>query len=311
MTIKEKLHMMDPFKSTSCLISTDETKPTITPLFPQQNTIEIKYENLEVKASGYAIEGINEIIKTIYSNCGVPQTTLKGNVSNPKSVSTNYQKDASKGRIAEINNPDREKPLDIHVDLLKDKVRLPRMAEGFRCPSCGQGFITKAVSSNGTQQMFIFRNANVNTGEQKANIGKVNIEGINVENRENKEELITLYKGLSELTFEPVSLLYQEGTNCHCPICNEEHTLMDWIDAFTSPLNYFDREMICDICGDDAKLVMTDSTQYTECENNCISKTVNKEKITEDKCPNSEDCNDTCCDSCADESCDDCCGNKE
>lgn len=309
MTLKEDMYKFDTryTKNDAFIDITNDSSVIAEPLVPQ-NSIDIEHEGLVIKAKGHDMNGIIELVKVLYSKGECATDPIE---SHFEMLLRDEVVKTPNRRIAEINNPDREKPLDIHVDLLKDKVRLPRMAEGFRCPSCGQGFITKAVSSNGTQQMFIFRNANVNTGEQKANIGKVNIEGINVENRENKEELITLYKGLSELTFESVNLLYQEGTNCHCPICNEEHTLKDWIDAFTSPLNYFDREMICDICGDDAKLVMTDSTQYTECENNCLSKTVNKEKITEDKCPNIEDCNDTCCDSYVDESCDDCCGNKE
>lgn len=288
--MKEKfLHIFDTKED---VVTVDKTKTTVTPLFPKQNTIEIKHDKLEIKASGYEIEGINEILKTIYSSCGVPSTMLSNELDSDSVTNLIDKSKILKGRIAEVNNPDREKPLDIDVDLLKEKIRLPRMAEGFRCPNCGQAFITKAVGANNTQKMFIFRNVNANQEEQKVTFRKVNIEGLKINDRTDKEELVSIYKDLDKLAFEEVNLLYQEGTDCHCPICsNEDYTLKDWIDAWTSPLNYFDSEMICDICGDDARLIMTDKTQYVECEDNCLSKTV-VNSLHED-CENchEEDCN--------------------
>lgn len=310
MTRKKSLYKFDPFNTKDDgFMTANSVGPIVTPLFPQ---IEVKYDKLEIKASGYKIEGINEIIKTIYSNCGVPQTVLEDNESNIKSAAIDNQKETSKGRIAEVNNPDREKPLDIDVDLLKDKIRLPRLAEGFRCPNCGQAFITKAVTPNNTQSMFIFRNVNSNTEESKVAFRKVSIEGIVIKDRADKEELISLYKELDKFTFEVVNLLYQEGTDCHCPLCGDkEHALMDWVDAWVSPLNYFDVEMICDICGDDAKLVMTGDTEYIECSNNCLSNTAKKKMRSKENSHNNHDCEEKCRDSrLSSESYDDCCEKK-
>lgn len=225
-----------------------------------ETEIDIKTTGLEIKAKGYDAESIIGIINAAL---GVPAAMFP-----PIEELLNKRED---NKVKET----KEKPIDIDMSELKQKVRLPRTSNNFRCPHCGQAFITK-VEGNG-KMSWIFRNVN----SDKANLGEINIHGIDIENTE-KKELIDLYQNLSELTSNQVVLVYKDGEDCYCPLCNNLEPLKDWISAYDSPLDYFDNEIMCDICGDEASLVMTETSSFKECSDRCLSKAIKKEE-TEDK----------------------------
>ena len=100
----------------------------------------------------------------------------------------------------------------------------------------------------------------------------ISVADIVIKDRTDKEELIRLYNALGELTFEKVMLLYDETQTAYCPVCSNTDTLTNWMDAYSSPLDFFDSLNKCDICGDNGSISMTEISSYTECANNCLSK---------------------------------------
>lgn len=249
-----------------------------------ETEIEIRTTELEMKAKGYDAESIVEMI---YAALGVPSSYFE--TIDPKTMVAPFSKPMSEDKLNEIidgfeksmehaTKEPVEKPIDIDMTDLKQKVRLPRTSNNFRCPHCGQAFITK-VEGNG-KMSWIFRNIS----SDKANLGEVNIhgiQGIDIESTE-KKELIELYQNLSELKSNPVVLVYKDGEDCYCPLCNNLEPLKDWISAYDSPLDYFANEIMCDICGDEANLVMTETSSFKECSDRCLSKVIKKEEDIED-----------------------------
>lgn len=231
-----------------------------------ETEIEIKTTELEIKAKGYDAESIMGIINAAL---GVPASLF--DTIDPKTMFPPVEELLNKKEEKAAKKEPVEKPIDIDMTDLKQKVRLPRTSNNFRCPHCGQAFITK-VEGNG-KMSWIFRNIS----SDKATLGEVNIHGIDIENTE-KKELIDLYQNLSQLSASPVILVYKDGEECYCPLCNNVEPLKDWISAYDSPLNYFDNEIMCDICGDEANLVMTEVSSFKECSDRCLSKVINKEK---------------------------------
>lgn len=237
------------------------TRP-IKPQYPQSpvkldSEIELKTKDIEIKAKGYDYKALIEII---HASLGVPSKyfdTVDQNAS-----LTQLKKALNEESIT------KEKPIDVNMSELKQNVRLPRTSNNFRCPTCGQAFITKV---EGDEKMsWIFRNIS----SDKTTLGEINIHAIDIDSK-NLQEVIELYKSLNNLSSKQVVLVFNEDKDseeCFCPLCGEVHSLNDWIVAYDSPLNYFDNETICDICGKEASLIMTETSSYKECENRCISK---------------------------------------
>lgn len=266
----------DMFTAESIAMSSEPLK--ITPL-KFDTEIELRTRDLEIKAKGFSAEGIIEII---HASAGIPKEHFGDLFENfeknkkpkeePKKEEAKPKKEV-KRRVHEVSEDDMVESIDLSE--MKDKMRLPRTSSDFRCPHCAQAFITR-VSKQGRSQ-WVFRDAASETP-----IGKgINLEDIVIDSecteQELKDKLIDIYKGLDELTFEKNLLVYQDGQEGYCPVCNQSAPLVDWMDAYSSPLDFFEVSNLCDICGDKGGLAMTETSSFCECDNNCLSKSKKEE----------------------------------
>lgn len=243
----------------SYILNCDKNLPKITPIYPKK--LKLEYNDLKIESEGYEASDLKDLLSILVKN------NECDNLSMPtKTPIRNITKDTT--------------PINIDGDVLEvseallKKARLPRTSKGFRCPSCGQSFITKYINSENTKSMYLFRNVL----SKNTTLGHINIEGLTI------NEPMSIYKGLSKLTIEPVVLTYREGDICECPICNQSSPQTDWIDAYSHPLNYFKEEMLCDICGKPGNIsVYAKDISVTQCEDKCAAKILNIEnKKTEE-----------------------------
>lgn len=231
----------------SCIFSYGNNLPEITSILPKK--LKLEYKDLKIESEGYEASELKDLVAILIgSECPRP---LKLTQELTKDEPTSNPAIKIDGDLMEVSE-----------SLLK-KARLPRTSKGFRCPNCGQAFVTKYVNLENTKSLYLFRNVlSKNVG-----LGHVNIEGLTTNDPE------AIYKGLSTLTIEPVVLTYRQGDTCECPICNHTSPQTDWIDAYSHPLNYFKEEMLCDICGKPGDIsIYNKDVSVKQCENKCAAK---------------------------------------
>lgn len=250
------------------------------PYMPERNSfykrIKLNYEGLEMVAEGYELDGIIKLVQVL--NLNGNQICEDPTKDSRLDLIKNFQQTSA--------NENVEKPVSVNLGDLGDKIRLPRTSSDFRCPKCHQSFVACITRSNGSDKRYIFRDLK----GDKAILKKVNVENIIIKNPTDKDELVDLYKGLSELVSEDMLLVYENTEECTCPICHSTSTLSDWMDAYVSPLDYCDYDDICDICGSKGRIIMTEDTRNIECEDKCVSKALDKHLKAEENVDVDDDC---------------------
>lgn len=78
----------------------------------------------------------------------------------------------------------------------------------------------------------------------------------------------------SIITYEDFAL--NNNTEVFCPVCCESDTFLNWKDAYENPLNYFETEHLCDVCGGEVVTKMVKKQKVNKCEK-CGHETPHKE----------------------------------
>lgn len=178
-----------------------------------------------------------------------------------QSADLNYSRfDIVRERIPNVSKDDSDIKAEAPhiVDLSKMKIETPTQTSNkahFRCPSCGQS----AVISVNNQ--------------------------IVIRDLESEEETLCLTTGVEldpfdyekakgKVTELGVMLKADGETEGFCPICSETHKLESWIDAFERPLNYFEYEQPCPLCGCETNFVIGQNSSEVKCDNKACGYTL-------------------------------------
>ena len=205
----------------------------------------LKTDKFEINSEGYEISELINLLAAVKGDCSLP-------------VVNSYEEELNTVKPIKSKND-----VDVYdIDNIINNTRMPVTTTNFRCPSCGQGVI--AISENG----ILLRNSRENFKLfQLPN-------GIILPEIDNTDDLINVYKDLLNIDGDITPVVLAKGNNdteCKCPICNETNKLDNWIEAFDT-LNHFDTMHMCEICGDEAKIVVSNDGDTLLCQNKCIEK---------------------------------------
>ena len=206
-----------------------------------EKQIGLSFKDINLNVKGYEMEEIIRLINTITN-------------SEPKKKETKVKKEPS---VEEINI--QELPT----------IRYPKTTNNFRCPSCGQGIMMYAKTNDG--KSLLVRDI----VKEKPTIHKAIVEKLPElmdDGVINKELLIAVYNDLFKLMHDNVVLVDTDENVTLCPVCKKEHSLKEWIEAYEDPMKYLDHMHICDICGEEGEIIITQTGDTLVCENKCIEK---------------------------------------
>ena len=206
-----------------------------------EKQIDLSFKDVNLNAKGYEIDELIKLIKIITSDDKLD-----------KNINTKVKKE-----------PDVE---EVDIRELRKSIRYPKTTSNFRCPSCGQGILIKINNKN----MLIVRDI---TGEKPTlyDVEVVELPKL-YEEEILKDSLILVYKDLLELKNEEKLLVDTDENTCTCPVCGIEEPIKTWIEAYENPMKYFNHMNVCDICGEEGDIVITQTGNSLICENKCINK---------------------------------------
>ena len=147
-----------------------------------------------------------------------------------------------------------------------NKIKIPNASNGYRCPSCKQAIFIQGEDKN-------FGIRILNNENMPIKSYQLNVENIIVNKTDNneidKQHLIQTYK--SALNYVDKDKLYMlidsDDYIATCPVCGEKHTYSEWINAYSVDL---DNSNLCDVCGEEKKIIVTENGNKIQCENNCL-----------------------------------------
>ena len=117
-----------------------------------------------------------------------------------------------------------------------------------RCPHCGQS--SKAIVHIGPSEYYYIRKDN----KEFNIIMKLNdYEEINNVCLPKESDVTTYHNDIENIKvpnkYKNVDLNVNENTVFECPICRQKESFNQWNMAFETPLNFFETDKLCEICG--------------------------------------------------------------
>lgn len=80
------------------------------------------------------------------------------------------------------------------------------------------------------------------------------------------------YEEACQHTLEEVRFVVGEGMESTCPMCDSTHPTEEFVKAYYHPLDYFESENLCPLCGESLWLVNEEGKTFLACEEPCIFK---------------------------------------
>lgn len=206
----------------------------------ESNKVELLFKDLNLKCEGYSMNDVISLIKA-----------LEGNYTNVEKSVERQTRDVD---VEEVN-----------LKELGKTVRMPKTTNNFRCPNCGQALFT-FCSQSSEEGTLIVRDI------MSDSISTYKVDVVSIPKIDDIENFISVYKDLLDLCKEKVVLVENSEDICSCPLCAEEKSISEWINAYNNPLDVFEISDICDVCGDEGTTVITQNGEYISCKNDCMSK---------------------------------------
>lgn len=139
-------------------------------------------------------------------------------------------------------------PADLKIDTATHETAM------VRCPFCGQAhtaIICKSEQENfvmvydSKKKEFVFATSGSITAEEVKQIT------LKFTSNESKLNFYEDMQGLleSHIGQKSPDVIVEDLTVIHCPVCDSDNPFKDWKDAYYNPLNYFETEHPCIVCG--------------------------------------------------------------
>lgn len=215
----------------------------------KNSKLDITFNGVSLKSEGYSVEDILLLLKSL-----CPIREIDTPLDKCKDTNCTVCDDLKGKSIEEIN-----------LKELGKTIRMPKTTNNFRCPNCGQALIVFYLPSSGENVLLVRDILSGGVAVYKANI-------VSLPKIKDMDNFISVYKELLNLLGEKVVLVESSKDMCNCPYCLEEKPISEWINAYNNPLDIFEMSDICDVCGSEGSIVVTQNGEYVSCENNCMKK---------------------------------------
>lgn len=127
-----------------------------------------------------------------------------------------------------------------------------------RCPNCGQGHCVLIRSDKDNTTYMLEKSISDNDFKIILAIREEDIDNFRkgewLYGNKDKETKLDYFNKLQEvLQTKPKEInndfLVDNSTLLECPVCGYKDTFKEWNNAYKNPLEYFNTDQICDICG--------------------------------------------------------------
>lgn len=138
-----------------------------------------------------------------------------------------------------------------------------------RCPCCGQS--SKAIVHIDNEFYYLRKSKNKNKETFDTIMVMQSEEEVNNIIKPEDSDILDYHHDIMDIKIpsklKNTDLNVDNNTELLCPICNETKKFNEWVDAYNNPLDYFETDMLCDICGGEAvEKINKDKTKVIICE---------------------------------------------
>lgn len=242
------------------------------------NNVEISFKQGEYKISivipehivpSLPKEAYNKILYLLKDIQGeVPaQEPVLGNTEN-KVIEKQVSKGEFKIRERIPNNVVDVKTLDVKQAITEKAL--------VRCPHCGQAHAL--VVHSGSNIYFMERNFEENEFRIILHFDSSNekqLTGVCYKEDMDKLAYFCDLQSLKEISNDDFVL--DNDTEIFCPVCHESNTFESWKRAYEHPLEFFETEQLCDVCGGETVTKVVKEEKMNVCEK-CGHETPYKEE---------------------------------
>ena len=239
--------------------------------------MDIKYKDDRVEISIKGInknsilvdEELNSVLKII--------EILRDSNGEIKTGLTNIIKEKKKNKIEnkKEDNIKEDRPvvrdrLPNQVDLSEYEIKSAVTTEPMiRCPHCGQS--SKAIVHIDNEFYYIRKSKKKNKETFDTIMVMQSKEEVDNIIKPEGSDILDYHHDIMDVKIpsklKNTDLNVDNNTELLCPICNETKKFNEWTDAYNNPLDYFETDMLCDICGGEAvEKINKDKTKVIICE---------------------------------------------
>lgn len=137
-----------------------------------------------------------------------------------------------------------------------------------RCPHCGQAHVLAVNSGNKVYVMRKFYYTN-NTDEFKiiAEFDSSNTKGLFNMSCKPDTDKKAYFEDIQKInTIDDKDFAVTNDTEVFCPVCCQSDKFLNWKKAYESPLEFFETQQLCDVCGGEAITKIVKEQKVNKCE---------------------------------------------
>lgn len=187
-------------------------------------------------------------------SCQMIQTPKKEEVQ--QTITTN-NKDEFKIRERIPNNVVDVKELDIKQAVTEKAL--------VRCPKCGQAH---CLAVNSGSKIYVmerdFNKNDFNTIAEFDSLTSKGFIGMCCKPDTDKKAYFNDLQNVSVISYDDFTV--NNDTEVFCPVCCESDTFLNWKNAYENPLEYFETEHLCSVCGGEMITKMVKKQKINKCE---------------------------------------------
>lgn len=223
--------------------------------------IEIPTDKFNSMNSNVIIEQLTKFLRllkgeekeTITETCPLIQIPEKEEVK--QSITTNKDEFRIRERIP--NNVINIKELDIKQAVTEKAL--------VRCPKCGQAH---CLAVNSGSKIYVmerdFSKNDFNTIAEFDSLTSKGFIGMCCKPETDKRAYFNDLQNVSVISYDDFTV--NNDTEIFCPVCCESDTFLNWKNAYENPLEYFETEHLCSVCGGEMITKMIKKQKINKCE---------------------------------------------
>lgn len=222
--------------------------------------IEIPKDKFNSNDTNIIIEQLKNLLSLLMKkenkieSCQMIQTPKKEEVQ--QTITTN-NKDEFKIRERIPNNVVDIKELDIKQAVTEKAL--------VRCPKCGQAH---CLAVNSGSKIYVmerdFNKNDFNTIAEFDSFTNKGFIGMCCKPETDKKAYFNDLQNVSVVSYDDFTV--NNDTEIFCPVCCESDTFFNWKNAYENPLEYFETEHLCSVCGGEMITKMVKKQKINKCE---------------------------------------------
>lgn len=134
-----------------------------------------------------------------------------------------------------------------------------------RCPNCGQAH---CIAVHSGSRVYIlekdFNENEFNTIAEFDSLTSKGFTGMCCKQDTDREAYFNDLQSISVINHDDFAL--DNNTEVFCPVCCKSDTFLNWKNAYENPLDYFETEHLCDVCGGETVTKMIKKKKINKCE---------------------------------------------